>query len=104
MAGSDSLKNGEITKPRVGDGTPGPGRPKGALNKTTIIAKDAIATAFDRLGGVDALVTWAGLNDDNKRVFYGTIYPKLLPLQLTGQDGGAIVHEVRRVITDPAHG
>jgi len=82
----------------------GKGRPKGAKNKTTLIAKDAIAHAFEELGGVDALVKWAGLNDDNRRVFYGTIYPKLLPLQLTGEGGGAIVHEVRRIIQDPQAG
>lgn len=31
-------------KPRVGDGTPGPGRPKGTPNKATETIRNAIAT------------------------------------------------------------
>lgn len=65
------------------------GRPKGSLNKTTIAAKEAIQAAFDGIGGIDALVAWAS-DDKNKAVFYGSIYPKLLPHQVTGADGEAI--------------
>lgn len=68
----------------------GKGRPKGALNKTTVIAKDAIAAAAERIGGVDRLVTWIQSDEKNESLFWGTIYPKLLPLQLTGEDGGPI--------------
>lgn len=58
------------------------GRPKGALNKTTMAAKEAIATAADRLGGVDRLVDWAREDPDNEKAFWTSIYPKLLPLQV----------------------
>lgn len=68
----------------------GKGRPKGALNKTTQAAKDAIAEAAERLGGADRLVTWAQSDPANERVFWGTIYPKLLPLQVTGEGGGPL--------------
>lgn len=68
----------------------GKGRPKGVLNKTTLIAKDAIATAAERLGGVDRLVSWAQEDEKNESVFWASIYPKLLPLQVTGGDGGAL--------------
>lgn len=78
------------TKMKPGDGTPGPGRPKGLQNKTTTLAKDAIAKAADKLGGTDRLVAWAREDSANERVFWGTIYPKLLPLQLTGDGGGAV--------------
>lgn len=67
-----------------------PGKPKGALNKNTQAAKDAIAQAAAELGGAKRLTEWAQEDPANERVFWGTIYPKLLPLQVTGQDGGAI--------------
>jgi hypothetical protein len=68
----------------------GKGRPKGVPNKTTLIAKDAIAKAAEQLGGVDRLVAWAKEDEANERAFWATIYPKLLPLQVTGEGGGAI--------------
>lgn len=102
MASAQGLKNQPKTERRVGDGTPGPGRPKGCANKTTVLAKAAIAEAADKLGGTDRLVAWAQEDPQNERVFWGTIYPKLLPLQVTGEGGGAVIHEIRRVIFDPA--
>lgn len=68
----------------------GMGRPKGALNKTTVAAKDAIAAAAEDLGGKERLVAWIKEDPANERVFWGTIYPKLLPLQLTGEGGGPV--------------
>lgn len=86
---SDEVKQTE-EKRRVGDGTPGPGRPKGVPNKMTIAAKEAIAIAADKLGGADRLVAWAQEDPANERVFWGTIYPKLLPLQVSGEGGGPV--------------
>lgn len=82
-------------KRKVGDGTPGPGRPKGVPNKTTKLAKEAIAEAFDRLGGADRLVEWAQEDPDNEKVFYTALLPKLIPVQteITGKDGKAIQYE-----------
>ena len=68
----------------------GKGRSKGSLNKTTKTAKEAIALAAEKLGGAERLVEWAQSDPLNERVFWGSIYPKLLPLQLTGEGGGAI--------------
>lgn len=62
----------------------GPGRPKGSQNKTTVAAKEAIALAAEKLGGTDRLVAWAQEDPLNERAFWSTIYPKLLPLQLSG--------------------
>jgi hypothetical protein len=53
-------------------------------NKVTALAKDAIAAAADRLGGVDRLVAWVREDRNNERVFWGQIYTKLLPLQVSG--------------------
>lgn len=68
--------------------TPGPGRPKGVPNKTTRLAKSVIAEAADRLGGPDRLVEWAKESPGNERIFWGTIYPKLLPLQVNAEIEG----------------
>lgn len=72
----------------------GPGRPKGSPNKTTSIAKDIIANAADRLGGIDRLVAWAKEDDKNEHTFWGTIYPKLLPLQVNADVNAKLVGEV----------
>lgn len=61
-----------------------PGRPKGSPNKVQKAAKDAIAEAAEKLGGVNRLVTWAQEDPLNERAFWATIYPKLLPLTLAG--------------------
>lgn len=73
---------------RFGKGNPG--KPKGALSKTTKTAKEAIAAAADALGGAERLTAWVKEDPQNERVFWGTIYPKLLPLQVTGEGGDAI--------------
>jgi hypothetical protein len=60
------------------------GRPKGALNKTTTAAKEAIAMAAEGLGGTDRLVAWAQEDPLNERAFWANIYPKLIPVTLAG--------------------
>jgi hypothetical protein len=67
-----------------------PGRPKGVPNKTTQAAKDAIALAAEALGGADRLTEWAKEDPANEKAFWTTIYPKLLPLQVTGEGGGPV--------------
>ncbi len=77
-------------------GGAGPGRPKGLQNKLTTSVKDAIASAADALGGSTRLVEWAKEDPLNERAFWTSIYPKLLPLQVTGDGGGPLqVHIVR---------
>jgi hypothetical protein len=66
------------------------GRQKGTPNKTTKAARDAIAAAADELGGVDRLVAWVREDPQNERVFWGTIYPKLLPLQVAGDQADPV--------------
>ena len=64
-------------------GKSGPGRPKGSVNKVGAAAKDVIAKAAEELGGVDRLVAWAQEDPANERAFWATIYPKLIPLQVS---------------------
>jgi len=60
------------------------GRKKGTPNKITGLAKDAIATAADGLGGADRLMAWAKEDPANEKAFWTTIYPKLVPVQVDG--------------------
>ena len=79
----------------------GKGRPKGALNKTTRIAKEAIAYAAQGLGGADRLVAWAKEDGKNEAAFWTSIYPRLLPLEVNA-DVSATISEVRHRIIDGA--
>lgn len=85
MPSSKVLK--DSARPRRKPPAAGKGRPKGALNKTTAAAKDAIAQAAEALGGASRLVDWAKEEPANERIFWGTIYPKLLPLQVSNGPG-----------------
>lgn len=69
-------------KRKVGDGTPGPGRPKGVPNKSTAGFKAAVAEAFEGLGGVDALVNWA---QENPGDFYTKVWTKLAPAEIKAE-------------------
>lgn len=85
---------------RFGPGNPG--KPKGAISKTTRTAKEAIALAAEGLGGADRLIAWAQEDPANERVFWGTIYPKLIPVQLTGDpDAPVALQLIKRVVVDP---
>ncbi len=79
----------------------GKGRKKGSVNKTTATAKEAIALAAEGLGGTKRLQAWAKEDPLNERVFWGTIYPKLLPLQVAGDPDNPLVHRIEQVIVDP---
>lgn len=59
------------------------GRPKGVPNKSTIAAKQAFQNAFDDLGGVPALVSWA---QEFPTEFYKQ-YSKLIPQDITSSEG-----------------
>ena len=61
-----------------------PNQGKRGPDKVTLSAKEAISLAAEKLGGYQRLVTWAQLDPLNERVFWGSIYPKLLPLTVAG--------------------
>lgn len=75
---------------KKGEKRPGQGRPKGAKNKLTIAAKDAIASVADGLGGVERMIAWAQEDPLNERAFWATIYPKLIPVTLAGDEGSPL--------------
>jgi hypothetical protein len=71
---------------RVGDGTPGPGRPKGIPNKTTKLLKDAILEAATKAGGRDGLVGYLKTQASQNPQSFMPLLGKVLPLQLHGPD------------------
>jgi hypothetical protein len=71
----------------------GPGRPKGSTNKVTVQIKDMVSKALDNAGGVDYLVERA--NDPRTAAAFLGLVGKVLPIQLTGEDGEAIKHSIR---------
>ena len=88
---------------RVGDGTPGPGRPAGVPNKVNASVKAAVQEAFERRGGVDALLRWAEQNPD---AFYTAMVGKLIPkaIEGTGDGGELVITLVRRSVAVPGAG
>lgn len=77
---------------KIGEGKPGPGRPKGVGNKTTTAIKEAVVEAFNKAGGVDYLV---GLSKSDPKTFCGLV-GKVIPLQVegTGADGEIVFRTV----------
>jgi hypothetical protein len=78
---------------------PGPGRPKGSVNKATKEIKDMILEALDNAGGAEYLEKRA--NDPRTASAFLGLVGKVLPMQITGKDGGPIaVEKVVREIVD----
>jgi hypothetical protein len=63
------------------------GRQRGTPNKSTQAVKDMILEALAQKGGADYLARQA---DENPAAFM-TLVGKVLPLQVTGDGGGALV-------------
>ena len=63
------------------------GSRKGIPNRQTVAIKDAIERAFDKLGGVDYLVT-VGRNDPRT---FCALLGKLLPTKLANADGSPLL-------------
>lgn len=96
------MSNNEEPKLGVNRGNAGKGRPKGVPNKTARTAKEAIALAAEGLGGTDRLIAWAQEDPANERAFWSSIYPKLLPVQVTGEGGGALTVQIVKYGNNPA--
>jgi hypothetical protein len=65
-------------------GNRGKGRVKGVPNKMTMQAKEAIAAAAEGLGGTARLIAWAQESPENERVFWASIYTRLVPVVVNG--------------------
>lgn len=72
----------------------GPGRPKGSVNKTTAMLKEAILGAATTTGsdgkGKDGLMGYCGFLAKSEPKAFAQLLGKVLPMQITGEDGDAI--------------
>jgi hypothetical protein len=78
----------------------GRGRPKGSPNKVSKEAKEVIAAAAEKLGGLDRIVDWAKEDPQNEKAFWATIYPKLLPLTVAGDKDNPLETVTRFKLAD----
>ena len=78
------------------------GRKKGTPNKTTALLKDAILMAAQKAGGGgdEGITNYLLDQADDNPVAFMSLLGKVLPMQVTGEDGDAIKIEtvVRRVV------
>lgn len=87
--------------PKIGQGLAGPGRPKGLPNKTTALLKDAILKAATDAGNGDMAAYLHQQALENPGPFMALL-GKVLPMQVTGEDGGALKIVIQRYADDTA--
>ena len=78
-------------KRKVGDGTPGPGRPKGVPNKVTADVKAMVLQALSEAGGAGYLLEQAKTNPNA----FLTLVGKVLPLTVSGDKDNPLEAVVR---------
>ena len=76
----------------------GPGRPKGVPNKNTTQLKEMILKALDNAGGAEYLERRA--NDPRTASAFLALIGKVLPMQVTGEDGGPVKQRIEVVFRD----
>lgn len=64
------------------------GRQAGTPNKITASAKQAFQLAFDELGGVTALVTWAQQNETDFFKLFSKLIPQDINASITNHEDG----------------
>lgn len=68
--------------PKIGQGKPGPGRPKGSVNKTTALIKDAIIKAAENAGGEGGMVQYLTDQAKENPGPFMALLGKVLPTQI----------------------
>ena len=76
-----------------------PGKPKGAVNKTTAEVKAMVLAALEGVGGVDYLMERA--NDPKTASAFLTLVGKVLPLQVQGEPAAPLVGRIEIVGVAP---
>lgn len=82
------------------------GRPKGAVNKTTKALKEAILAAAEEVGmdgnGAEGLTGYLKRVATEDVKAFSSLLGKVLPMQVTGEDGDAIrINVIERRIVRP---
>lgn len=76
---------------KKGGKRPGAGRPKGSLDKGNALIRDLACQALNQVGGVEYLARVAESHPGPFLALLG----KILPIQVTGANGGPIEHGVK---------
>lgn len=84
-------ENNKLKQSRKGKTNNPNGRPKGVPNKDTALIRDMIAQALNEVGGVQYLASVAQSHPGPFLALVG----KVMPVQVTGADGGAVQHAIR---------
>jgi hypothetical protein len=80
------------------------GRQKGTPNKTTALLKDAILKAAELAGGKDGMVGYLQKQAKGNPGPFLALLGKVLPMQVTGEDGESIKLEiVQRTVVSAKH-
>lgn len=90
MARKPSTSHNKVTD-GIGEGRPGPGRPKGSVNKVTGDVRAMVLQALADAGGSEYLLKQAG---ENPAAFM-TLVGKVLPKEVTGPGGTPLFDGVR---------
>jgi hypothetical protein len=91
------------THPKGKPRPPGSGRAKGTPNRISAKFKEVLEIVIDRAGGAEGLWKWINASQENMKIFWSQMAIKLLPLQLTGENGGPVqVQRIERVFIDAA--
>lgn len=95
------VPNVETNKQRINKPPISRGRPKGSPNKTTALLKDAILKAAHKAGGKGGMVAYLQTQASANPGPFMALLGKVLPMQVTGADGGPIRADVQITIVDP---
>jgi hypothetical protein len=88
------------TEKKLFAGKAGPGRPKGVPNKFTGQLRDIILNAMEAADPGGSLGYLTKQAKENPTAFL-TLAGKTLPMQVTGDGGGAVVHRIELVGVAP---
>jgi hypothetical protein len=85
---------------KIGQGKPGPGRPKGSPNKTTALLKDAILQAAQEAGGEGGMIAYLTMQAKNNPGPFLSLLGKVIPMQISGDSDNPLYIAVveRRVV------
>ena len=79
-----------------------PNQGKRGPDKTTKDVKNAILMVAENLGGVPRMTAWAQEDEKNERLFWSSIYPKVLPKEIKSEI--AATHVIQKMPLDQLRG